>query len=277
MDPILGGSLVSAGTGLLNNIFGNAAQKKADKRNFQYSMKMAEFQNQKNVEMWNMQNQYNSPAQQMLRLNEAGLNPNLVYGNGSVTGNTSSHIPEYQAPKPDFHSTPFQLPNVLSVLSAFQDLQIKKSQTQSIEADVTEKNIKNQFLENFLVNRNSKLDAETNRALVEMGAEKYDDGTWSRNKYGYHTYRTETPFSVRYQNTIKESLWRQNNMKSKDSLNEIMYKLLSSKEKGQDLLNQMTENDLEWYNSLNLGKDSSNILMKILGAVLGGAGRFMGK
>lgn len=31
---------------------------------------------------WNMQNEYNSPTSQMARLRDAGLNPNLVYGNG---------------------------------------------------------------------------------------------------------------------------------------------------------------------------------------------------
>lgn len=35
------------------------------------------------------QNEYNSPASQMNRLQQAGLNPNLVYGGGNVTGNQS--------------------------------------------------------------------------------------------------------------------------------------------------------------------------------------------
>lgn len=34
-------------------------------------------------------NQYNSPVNQMIRLRDAGLNPNLVYGSGAVTGNQS--------------------------------------------------------------------------------------------------------------------------------------------------------------------------------------------
>ena len=29
---------------------------------------------------WNMQNQYNSPAEQMKRYKEAGLSPHLIYG-----------------------------------------------------------------------------------------------------------------------------------------------------------------------------------------------------
>lgn len=38
---------------------------------------------------WDLANQYNDPKQQMARLQSAGLNPNLVYGSGNVTGNTT--------------------------------------------------------------------------------------------------------------------------------------------------------------------------------------------
>lgn len=51
---------------------------------------------QRQVEMWHMQNAYNSPAEQMKRFGAAGLNPHLIYGQGS-TGNASK-FPEYQAP-----------------------------------------------------------------------------------------------------------------------------------------------------------------------------------
>lgn len=42
------------------------------------------------MQAWNLANDYNHPLQQMARLKEAGLNPLLVYGSGSVTGNTTS-------------------------------------------------------------------------------------------------------------------------------------------------------------------------------------------
>lgn len=38
---------------------------------------------------WDLANQYNNPKAQMQRLAAAGLNPNLVYDSGNVTGNTS--------------------------------------------------------------------------------------------------------------------------------------------------------------------------------------------
>lgn len=44
-----------------------------------------------NVNMWNMQNQYNSPAAQVARLTAAGLNPALAYGGSSqVVGNSDT-------------------------------------------------------------------------------------------------------------------------------------------------------------------------------------------
>lgn len=49
-------------------------------------------QNQQQWAMWNAQNAYNTPAEQMKRLKDAGLNPMLVYGHGSVVGNTAGSM-----------------------------------------------------------------------------------------------------------------------------------------------------------------------------------------
>lgn len=51
-------------------------------------------------EMWNKQNAYNTPAAQMSRYTDAGLNPNLIYGqgsNGNATSIGSPPTPTYQA------------------------------------------------------------------------------------------------------------------------------------------------------------------------------------
>ena len=56
----------------------NEANKKAIDRANAYDMYV-----------WDLANQYNNPKAQMQRLAAAGLNPNLVYSSGNVTGNTS--------------------------------------------------------------------------------------------------------------------------------------------------------------------------------------------
>lgn len=43
-----------------------------------------------NLELWNLQNQYNSPAEQMKRYQDAGLNPNLIYGQQNEASSPAS-------------------------------------------------------------------------------------------------------------------------------------------------------------------------------------------
>lgn len=68
----LGGSLIQ---GFTNEYF--------TRRNQKYSNSLA-------IDNWNMQNAYNSPAAQMQRFREAGLNPNLIYGQTNLAGSVGS-------------------------------------------------------------------------------------------------------------------------------------------------------------------------------------------
>lgn len=105
---ILGG--IVAGVGSLLGGFGssainNQAVKDTNKTNMEIAKYQAQFSQEENekayqrsLNMWNLQNEYNSPTQQMARLRSAGLNPNLVYGNG-VTGNSAGSTPQYEPAK----------------------------------------------------------------------------------------------------------------------------------------------------------------------------------
>lgn len=73
------GSLFGLGTEALSNEMSKEDQKELMKYQFDLNQKGVE--NQRN---------YDKPINQMARLAEANLNPNLVYGSGSVVGNTSS-------------------------------------------------------------------------------------------------------------------------------------------------------------------------------------------
>lgn len=78
----------------IGSALGFASQERTNKAN----MKLAKYQYEKNLEMWNRENEYNTPANQRKRLEAAGLNPALMYGNGSVA-NTAGSAPQYDAPK----------------------------------------------------------------------------------------------------------------------------------------------------------------------------------
>lgn len=95
------GGLASLGgfAGTIKSLFGShSAERRAirnqkDLMNFSANLQdeMIRKQNQYNMDSWMKQNEYNSPVNQMKRLQEAGLNPNLVYGgSGSVAGNAGS-------------------------------------------------------------------------------------------------------------------------------------------------------------------------------------------
>lgn len=98
--------------------------RKEQERQFNYNMEMAKWQNDVNVANWQMQNEYNTPANQMKRLKEAGINPNLAYSNGSVS-NTSSPVSAAGQP----HSvTPVDQIRLAEMSSGLMDQALKAAQ-----------------------------------------------------------------------------------------------------------------------------------------------------
>nr|QJB20582.1 MAG: DNA pilot protein [Microvirus sp.] len=145
VGSILLGPVASGATAL----FGQHKQNRAN-------LKLAEYQYSKDLEMWNKSNEYNSPVNQMSRLKSAGLNPNLVYGNGSVVGNTSSSLPQYQAPKMEYDTKI----NPLESLSAFLDIKAKKAQIDQIEQQTANLAQENYLKDFFRDDKKSKLGYE---------------------------------------------------------------------------------------------------------------------
>ena len=88
MDPLVGAALVSGGASLLGGLFSSYGQSSSNATN----LKIAQATFNHNKEMWNLENEYNSPKNQMARYREAGLNPNLMYG--SVSSGNSNNIPQ---------------------------------------------------------------------------------------------------------------------------------------------------------------------------------------
>lgn len=105
---VIGGIISGVGSllgGLGSSAMNNKAVQDTNKANMEIAKYQAQWQQQENekayqrsLNMWNLQNEYNSPTQQMARIRAAGLNPNLVYGNG-VTGNSSGSAPQYEPAK----------------------------------------------------------------------------------------------------------------------------------------------------------------------------------
>ncbi len=167
LTDVLTGALPSVG-GAIGTLIQNAGQKKQQQR---------EFEN--NKEMWNASNYYNSPEQQMQRLKDAGLNPNLVYGNGSVVGNSSSPAPRYNAP--NLQRLPLEMFNPLDMISKYMDIKQKSAQTDLTNEAIIKQQIENRYLAPMTSARLGKQIGETSQLHQYLGI---DDKNWSFNKDG---------------------------------------------------------------------------------------------
>lgn len=94
----------------------------------------AKYQYDLNMQAWREQMAYNTPAAQMQRLVEAGLNPNLVYGNGNVA-NQADSPPQYEAPRADLTTDVDMSRHIVAGLN----LAMSSLQARSIEADIASK------------------------------------------------------------------------------------------------------------------------------------------
>lgn len=83
MFPIV--PIITGATSLLGGLLNSGSQKSANEQEREFTEQMYQKQRDDNRVNWNMQNEYNDPKNQMARLTAAGLNPNLVYGNGATT------------------------------------------------------------------------------------------------------------------------------------------------------------------------------------------------
>mgnify|MGYP000606872862 CR=1 FL=1 len=140
----IGSSLIGLGPTI-----GAAAQAKQSRRNVQAQIKadreLAEYQYSKDLEMWDRQNEYNSPSAHMQRLRDAGLNPNLVAGQAGSVGQ-ATQMPKYQSIKTDFSKRQTPLA-ALGMLGQFQDYQMKQQQIGVLEATRLQKEMYNTWLQ----------------------------------------------------------------------------------------------------------------------------------
>jgi hypothetical protein len=105
---------------VVGDIINTASTLYTNAQNRKFSEEMYARQRADALTDWDKQNTYNSPSQQMQRYKEAGLNPNLIYGqmsNSPTIISTDMKHPDFVAPK---------LPNIGNVMNNYVDLQLKK-------------------------------------------------------------------------------------------------------------------------------------------------------
>lgn len=141
-------------------------QEKQNQQDRAFQMQMYDKLRKDNLADFHLANQYNHPLQQMNRLRQAGLNPNLVYGKGAETTAAqikgSSFTPQKQeAPQSTFDPSLFG--SLQSALSMPYELKLKQAQTDNLH----------QTSENLKVDEGYKR-ALTLRTLTEDARGKFD-------------------------------------------------------------------------------------------------------
>lgn len=92
-------------------------------------------QNTWNRQMWDLQNEYNLPSNQMKRLRDAGLNPNLIYGNAAAGGQATSiqkaESPKYSQVRANYTHQPVNVPEIIGM---YQNLKVADAQIDNLKA-----------------------------------------------------------------------------------------------------------------------------------------------
>lgn len=148
IDPLIGSALISGASSLLGGMFGSASQSSANRTNLQIAREtnqmqyqMFQEQNAFNERMYNQMQQYNTPAAQMQRYNDAGINPYIAAGNVQ-SGNAQSALQSAQPlplhtaqvmPVDAFKDSFSQIGNVISQY-AQNELALSQAQKNRAEA-----------------------------------------------------------------------------------------------------------------------------------------------
>lgn len=136
-----------------------------------FSVEQTEKQNNWNYQLWKEALDYDSPANQVQRLMDAGLNP-LYYG---LDGNQAQNAPQSAQPLGYERA---QAPNYLNPVAGAIDSAFKVAQISNIQADTAKKNNEN-LTE---TQRREKLMADIENAKQELNNMKAQEGLTKSQK-----------------------------------------------------------------------------------------------
>lgn len=138
------------------------AQKDENEKNRQYNKMLAEQQNKWNVEQWERENYYNTPSNQIKRMKDAGLNPDLVYGNGAAQSlsATSPNLTSGAASSPVDVSALGQKMTMGQAIQQSLNNAMMRAQIDNVKADTANKSVNTDLL---------NIDKETREMANQLG------------------------------------------------------------------------------------------------------------
>ncbi|MEQ2961425.1 hypothetical protein AAAZ63_05980 [Bacteroides xylanisolvens] len=150
-------------------------QREENQKTRDYNLNLAKQQNQWNIDQWNRENEYNTPAAQMARYKQAGLNPDLMYGQQ----NLSAASPEMTAGEPGSpmdYSPVANGPTIgeaasIAANARLTNAQAKlaESQADKVDAETIGQTINNDWLPKLLKGQVEINEADVKQKLADAG------------------------------------------------------------------------------------------------------------
>lgn len=157
----------------IGQIAGSLMNAKQEEKNRQMQIQ----ENQKDRDwqemMWNKSNEYNDPSQQLQRYKEAGLNPNLVFGQGG-----SSIAAQFGSPSSHNIGTSPQYGDALkglgNVFTAIEELKNLKKTGENLDADTDKKEAEADEVRSRIPGNNADAEAKKIDNLFRMDKNQLD-------------------------------------------------------------------------------------------------------
>lgn len=253
--------LIAAAGSLLGPVVGQGMANRANRRE-------SELAYQRELKMFHLSNAYNSPAEQMKRLQAAGLNPNLVYGSGGqTTGNTvQPGTPRYQPARiqsavPDFGGAASTYQNVAS---SMLDLKMKAASIEQVEANtqLTRQRTQTEAIETGvrdILGQRKKVDLDLATKSMDYQYEIQKEKLWQSQAQTASMLQSIKSMSAKEQETLLKNQYIQNNISQQDIDKQI---------KQADLLFKQNTNALK---ALGIN-EGDNIALRLLMQIANKAG-----
>ncbi len=260
MGPLVIPAL-QAGASIVGNLLNTISTKSTNQRQQDFNTEMYNRQRADALADWEKQNQYNSPSQQMQRYKEAGLNPNLVYGqmtNSPVIRSTEAKAPDFVAPRIDTNG-------INNALGSYYDIKQKevniKQQEQAIELlrQQTEgKKLENQNLIDsspYLLEEKYQRSRLTGQQVNNIMEDVYN------KKLMNPLLRDKVSSDL--QTMAQSRLWQNLTNQQQIALSKVSQKLIESKIAGQDIENTWRKYEMQLQKNLGINKNTFSDILKI--------------
>lgn len=233
-------------------------QKRENARQRKYEQEFYQTQKADNLEFWKMENMYNSPEMQMQRLKKAGLNPNLVYGNGATAEGGSINSPSQSAS----NSTKVgdirpQLPDLyqLRLIDAQTNLTNQQAKTQETNQALNIMNAELRALEKQKLSISNEFDRKTLNDRIDTVTANYKNLLANTVNTQMQTRTQEFQqqnLSANTRSIIDNNIrqWQHNNLSLKQAAENIRNTQASTKERLSNVA--FTDSNTQYTQQKNL-------------------------